>query len=249
VTEQAPAPAWNIANVLTGVRIVLIPVFVAFMLMDEQRYGLWRWLAVLVFAVAVYTDKLDGDIARARGLVTSFGKIADPIADKLLMGAALVLLSALGELTWWITAIILVREVGITVMRFWVIRWGVIAASAGGKVKTVAQALGTFILLLPWAPQHLWLACIGWIIIGVAAAITLYSAIDYVRQAAALYRGHRAALGAGAAGAGQAGAEQAAGGQAGAGQAGAGHQEPGRQEPGREEPGRAGTAQHDGGQA
>lgn len=206
MTEQAPAPAWNIANVLTGVRIVLIPVFVAFMLMDAQSYGLWRWLAVLVFAVAVYTDKLDGDIARARGLVTSFGKIADPIADKLLMGAALVLLSALGELTWWITGIILVREIGITVMRFWVIRWGVIAASAGGKIKTVTQALGTFILLLPWTPQHLWLAWIGWVIIGIAAAITLYSAIDYVRQAAALYRGHQAKL----AGAGQAsGAGQA----------------------------------------
>ncbi|WP_394159982.1 CDP-diacylglycerol--glycerol-3-phosphate 3-phosphatidyltransferase [Galactobacter valiniphilus] len=198
MTEQAPAPAWNIANVLTGVRIVLIPVFVAFMLMDAQSYGLWRWLAVLVFAVAVYTDKLDGDIARARGLVTSFGKIADPIADKLLMGAALVLLSALGELTWWITVIILVREIGITVMRFWVIRWGVIAASAGGKIKTVTQALGTFILLLPWTPQHLWLAWIGWVIIGIAAAITLYSAIDYVRQAAALYRGHQAKLAGGA---------------------------------------------------
>lgn len=202
MTEQAPAPAWNIANVLTGVRIVLIPVFVAFMLMDAQSYGLWRWLAVLVFAVAVYTDKLDGDIARARGLVTSFGKIADPIADKLLMGAALVLLSALGELTWWITGIILVREIGITVMRFWVIRWGVIAASAGGKIKTVTQALGTFILLLPWTPQHLWLAWIGWVIVGIAAAITLYSAIDYVRQAAALYRGHQAKL---------AGADQASG--------------------------------------
>ncbi len=180
MTEQAPAPAWNIANVLTGVRIVLIPVFVAFMLMDAQSYGLWRWLAVLVFAVAVCTDKL-------------------------LMGAALVLLSALGELSWWITGIILVREVGITVMRFWVIRWGVIAASAGGKIKTVTQALGTFILLLPWTPQHLWLAWIGWIIIGIAAAITLYSAIDYVRQAAALYRGHQAKL-AGGAGAGETGA-------------------------------------------
>lgn len=186
------ASNWNIANILTGLRIVLVPVFIVFLVMDQHRFGLWRWLAVLVFVVAMYTDKLDGDIARARGLVTSFGKIADPIADKLLMGSALVMLSLFGELTWWITGIILVREIGITVMRFWVIRWGVIAASSGGKLKTVTQALGTFILLLPWAPQHAWLQWIGYVVIAVAAAITLYSAIDYVRQAVALYRGHRA---------------------------------------------------------
>lgn len=193
MTEPSAAapPNWNIANILTGARIVLVPVFVVFLLLDAQHYGLWRWAAVLVFVVAVYTDKLDGDIARARGLVTSFGKIADPIADKLLMGAALVLLSLLHELTWWITAIILVREIGVTIMRFWVIRWGVIAASPGGKLKTAAQALGTFILLLPFAPMFLWVAWIGWLVIGIAAALTLYSAIDYVRQAAGLYRAHR----------------------------------------------------------
>lgn len=191
--SQTPAVSnWNIANLLTGLRIVLVPVFLVFMVMDHQEYGLWRWLGVLVFTVAVYTDKLDGDIARARGLVTSFGKIADPIADKLLMGSALVILSLLGELTWWITGIILVREVGITVMRFWVIRWGVIAASAGGKLKTVAQALGTFLLLLPWAPQLAPLQWTGFLVIAVAAALTLYSAIDYVRQAMALYRSHQA---------------------------------------------------------
>ncbi|RKW70909.1 CDP-diacylglycerol--glycerol-3-phosphate 3-phosphatidyltransferase [Galactobacter caseinivorans] len=191
--SQTPAVSnWNIANILTGLRIVLVPVFVIFMVMDHQEYGLWRWLGVLVFTVAVYTDKLDGDLARARGLVTSFGKIADPIADKLLMGSALVVLSVLGELTWWITGIILVREVGITVMRFWVIRWGVIAASAGGKLKTVAQALGTFILLLPWAPQLAVLQWAGYLVIAVAAALTLYSAIDYVRQAMALHRAHQA---------------------------------------------------------
>lgn len=191
--SQAPAVSnWNIANLLTGLRIVLVPVFVLMMILDHHELGLWRWLAVLVFTVAVYTDKLDGDIARARGLVTSFGKIADPIADKLLMGSALVVLSWLGELTWWITGVILVREVGITVMRFWVIRWGVIAASAGGKLKTVAQALGTFILLLPWAPQLALLQWVGYLVIAVAAALTLYSAVDYVRQAVALYRGHQA---------------------------------------------------------
>lgn len=195
MAEQAPhaaPPNWNIANVLTGLRIVLVPVFVLLLLADAQRYGAWRWAAVVVFVLAVYTDKLDGDIARARGLVTSFGKIADPIADKLLMGAALVLLSLLHELTWWITVIILVREIGVTVMRFWVIRWGVIAASPGGKQKTAAQAVGTFVLLLPFAPMYLWVAWIGWIIIGLAAVLTLWSAIDYVRQAAGLYRQHRA---------------------------------------------------------
>ena len=182
------ASSWNIANILTGMRILLIPVFVVFIILDAANYGAWRWWAVAVFVVATLTDWLDGALARRLNLVTDFGKIADPIADKLLMAVSLISLSVLGDLTWWITAIILVREIGVTVMRFWVIKYGVIAASPGGKIKTVAQMLGTFILLLPTAHfvHGVWWA--GFLIMLIAAALTLWSAIDYVRQAAALYK-------------------------------------------------------------
>ena len=113
---------WNLPNILTMLRIALVPFFVWFLLADapglRSESGLWRWAAVAAFAVAIYTDKLDGDIARSRGLITNFGKIADPIADKLLIGSALVMLSVLGELPWWVTIVILVREWGITALRF-----------------------------------------------------------------------------------------------------------------------------------
>ena len=183
---------WNVPNALTLLRIVLVPVFVVLLLRHGGSDVADRWWAFGVFAVAMITDRIDGDLARRYGLVTDFGKIADPIADKLLMGSALVLLSAMDGLSWWITGIILVREIGVTLMRFWVIRWGVIAASAGGKLKTVSQALGTFLLLLPWAMQWAWLWWIGVVVLVVAAALTLWSAIDYVRQATALYRQHKA---------------------------------------------------------
>src|SRR5919107_143572 len=113
-------------------RIALVPFFVWFLIADapglNSQSGPWRWAAAAAFAVAIYTDKLDGDIARSRNLVTDFGKIADPIADKLLTGSALVMLSLLGELPWWATLVILVREWGITALRFFVIRYGVIPA-------------------------------------------------------------------------------------------------------------------------
>ena len=123
----------NVANALTVLRLVLVPVFVA--LLVQPGAG-WRIAAFVAFGVASLTDLLDGELARRRGLVTDFGKIADPIADKALTGSALVTLSLLGELPWWVTVVILVRELGVTVLRFWVIRHGVIAASRGGKAKT-----------------------------------------------------------------------------------------------------------------
>ncbi len=117
------AGLWNIANVLTMVRIVLVPVFVVFLLAGGT---VWRLAALATFCVASLTDLLDGRLARSRGLVTDFGKIADPVADKALTGAALVCLSALGELPWWVTGVIMFREIGVTALRFWVIRRGVI---------------------------------------------------------------------------------------------------------------------------
>jgi CDP-diacylglycerol--glycerol-3-phosphate 3-phosphatidyltransferase len=174
----------NIANVLTTIRILMVPFFVWFLVAGTFGSTWWRWLAVLVFVLAIYTDKLDGDLARSRGLITNFGKIADPIADKLLLGSALLTLSILGELWWWITIVILVRELGITVLRFAVIRRGVIAASRGGKLKTVTQSLAIFLFLLPVTAGLGWLWGIALAVMLLAVAITVYTGIDYVVQAA-----------------------------------------------------------------
>ena len=140
------AGLWNVANLLTMVRILLIPVFVAFLLAGGTA---WRLAALATFCVASLTDLLDGRLARSRGLVTDFGKIADPVADKALTGAALICLSALGELPWWVTGVIMFREIGVTALRFWVIRRGVIAASRGGKVKTLLQVIAICLYVLP----------------------------------------------------------------------------------------------------
>jgi CDP-diacylglycerol--glycerol-3-phosphate 3-phosphatidyltransferase len=181
------AGVWNLPNVLTMIRIALVPFFVWFLVADapglRSESGLWRWAAVLAFAVAIYTDKLDGDIARSRNLVTDFGKIADPIADKLLTGSALVMLSLLGELPWWATIVILVREWGITGLRFFVIRYGVIPASRGGKLKTVVQTAAIFLYLLPLGAFAPWLAWVAFAVMMAAVAITVWTGVEYVVQA------------------------------------------------------------------
>ena len=186
-TPAKEVPVLNIANILTVVRIVLVPFFVWFLAADESTGGLFRWLVVITFAVAIYTDKLDGDLARSRGLITDFGKIADPIADKLLIGSALIMLSILGELWWWVTIVILVREVGITLLRFAVIRYGVMPASRGGKLKTVVQTVSILVFLLPFASTP---GAWGWWIaaafMAAALVITVVTGLDYIRQAAQL---------------------------------------------------------------
>jgi CDP-diacylglycerol--glycerol-3-phosphate 3-phosphatidyltransferase len=178
---------WNLPNILTMLRIALVPFFVWFLLADapglHSESGLWRWAAVLAFAVAIYTDKLDGDIARSRGLITDFGKIADPIADKLLIGSALVMLSVLGELPWWVTVVILVREWGITALRFVVIRYGVIPASRGGKLKTVVQTAAIFLYLVPLGALAPWLVWVAFAVMMAAVLITVWTGVAYVVEA------------------------------------------------------------------
>ncbi|WP_339131963.1 CDP-diacylglycerol--glycerol-3-phosphate 3-phosphatidyltransferase [Streptomyces sp. f51] len=179
------ASLWNIANILTMIRLVLVPGFVALMLADggyDPATRAWAWAA---FAVAMITDIFDGHLARTYDLVTDFGKIADPIADKAIMGAALVCLSGLGDLPWWVTFVILGRELGVTLLRFVVIRYGVIPASRGGKLKTLAQgtAVGMYILPLTGA-----LATLRFWVMAVAVVLTVVTGIDYVRQAIVLRR-------------------------------------------------------------
>lgn len=179
----APVPNLNIANVLTTLRIIMVPFFVWALVADESAYGWMRWVAVAIFAVAMYTDKLDGDLARSRGLITNFGKIADPIADKLLTGSALVMFSILAELPWWITIVILVREWGITLIRFVVIRYGVMAASRGGKLKTVLQTAAILLYLLPVTHTIAWLGIAAFIVMLLALAITVITGLDYLIKA------------------------------------------------------------------
>jgi CDP-diacylglycerol--glycerol-3-phosphate 3-phosphatidyltransferase len=165
----------NIANVLTVVRLLLVPFFLWLLFTDGTW---WRIAALVVFGVASFTDRVDGQLARSRNLVTDFGKIADPIADKALTGSALVGLSLLGDLWWWVTVVILVREIGITLLRFVVIRYGVIAASRGGKLKTMLQvfAIGFYVMPGPIDPLR-------WALMGAAVVVTVVTGADYVVKA------------------------------------------------------------------
>ncbi|MFG2821924.1 CDP-diacylglycerol--glycerol-3-phosphate 3-phosphatidyltransferase [Kitasatospora sp. NPDC048365] len=184
----APPPqpgVWNIANVLTMVRLLLVPVFVALLFADGGHNPKWRAVAWAAFAIAMITDLFDGELARRKGLITDFGKIADPIADKAIMGAALVGLSVLGDLPWWITVVILARELGITLMRFWVIRFAVIPASRGGKLKTLTQGIAVGMYVLPLTG---WLATARAVLMGVAVLLTVGTGLDYVGQAIRLRR-------------------------------------------------------------
>ncbi|WP_433893131.1 CDP-diacylglycerol--glycerol-3-phosphate 3-phosphatidyltransferase [Streptomyces sp. CA-111067] len=187
---QPKARLWNVANMLTMARLALVPGFVLLLVYGDGHDPKWRSFAWAAFAIAMITDLFDGELARRYGLVTDFGKIADPIADKAIMGAALAGLSALGDLPWWVTAVILARELGITLMRFWVIRHGVIPASRGGKLKTLTQgvAVGMYILVLtgPLATIRAWL-------MGLAVVLTVVTGLDYVRQAVVLRRAGLAA--------------------------------------------------------
>ncbi|WP_327231464.1 CDP-diacylglycerol--glycerol-3-phosphate 3-phosphatidyltransferase [Streptomyces murinus] len=179
------ASVWNVANLLTMLRLVLVPGFVALMLADGGYDPAWRSLAWAAFAIAMITDLFDGHLARTYNLVTDFGKIADPIADKAIMGAALICLSSLGDLPWWVTIVILGRELGITLMRFLVIRYGVIPASRGGKLKTLTQgvAVGMYVLALTG-----WLATLRFWVMAAAVVLTVVTGLDYVRQAIVLRR-------------------------------------------------------------
>lgn len=175
----------NIANGLTLLRILLVPVFVVLLLVDGGHSPGWRVWAFVVFVIATVTDLIDGDLARSRGLITNVGKVADPIADKALTGAALIGLSALGDLQWWVTVVILIREVGITALRFFVIRHGVIPASRGGKAKTLLQNLAIGLYLLPLTG---WAASVRFWMMGVAVLVTLVTGGDYVARAIHLRR-------------------------------------------------------------
>ncbi|MGY1723624.1 CDP-diacylglycerol--glycerol-3-phosphate 3-phosphatidyltransferase [Blastococcus sp. SYSU DS0533] len=192
MTDVAPDPAAtppqsvrlvNVPNALTVLRLAVVPVFAVLLLQDDSLDDTSRYWATLVFGLAILTDRYDGLIARRTGQVTEFGKLADPIADKALTGTALIGLSVLALLPWWVTAVILVREVGVTLLRFWVIRDGVIAASRGGKAKTVLQALAIGLYILPLSGA---LATTRWWVMAAAVVLTVVTGLDYVYRAITL---------------------------------------------------------------
>ncbi|UJP38720.1 CDP-diacylglycerol--glycerol-3-phosphate 3-phosphatidyltransferase [Cellulomonas palmilytica] len=186
--SPAPQPTWNLANVLTVARVLLVPVFVWALLAEGGESVGYRLLAAGVFAVAAVTDRIDGWYARRTGQVTDFGKLLDPIADKLLIGAALVVLSALGELPWWVTVVILVRELGITVMRFFLLRYVVLPASRGGKLKTVLQSFAIGLYVLPLFAMPDAVEVVAAVVMAAALVVTVVTGLDYVRAAVRIRR-------------------------------------------------------------
>lgn len=174
---------WTAPNLLTLLRILLIPLFWWLLMYDDGTNRSTRILATLIFFFASMTDLLDGYLARRQGLVTTFGKIADPLADKALTGVALIGLSVLGELYWWVTILIIVREVGVTLIRFVVLKHGVIPASRGGKLKTIFQMCGIGLFLLPITADTPILWWTRNVVMAIAVVLTLVTGVDYVDKA------------------------------------------------------------------
>jgi CDP-diacylglycerol---glycerol-3-phosphate 3-phosphatidyltransferase len=180
---------WNLPNVLTGIRILLVPVYGYALLQNGGDSVAWRCAATVVFAVAMLTDKIDGDIARSRGLVTNFGKIADPIADKAMTGMAFVGLSIVGDVWWWVTIVVLLREWSVTLLRLSILKRVVVAAAQSGKVKTVFQAVALTGLSLPLRQVSGPLNDVGEVLfyafqaaLAVAVAMTLWSGYEFYRD-------------------------------------------------------------------
>lgn len=189
--QPPQASPWNIANALTVLRILMVPLFVWLVLRDPGAGGdhLELWWAFGVFALAAITDRIDGELARRKNLITDFGKIADPIADKALIGSALICLSWIDLLPWWVTIVILARELLITVVRFVVIRYGVMAASRGGKLKTVLQSVAVGLMLMPIGGL---VATIAWWVMLAAVLVTVVTGLDYLLDARRLWAAGRA---------------------------------------------------------
>lgn len=173
----------NIANLITVARIAVAPLCVWLVLEDAGDHGVWRFVAAALFVAAIATDGVDGALARKRNLVTNSGILLDPIADKILIGGALVALALVGELPWWVVAVIVVRELGITVFRFAMLRTRVIPASPGGKLKTVLQAIAVSSWLVPsWVLLGDWVFTLNWVLMGGVLAITVWTGFVYIWQ-------------------------------------------------------------------
>ncbi|HSE10227.1 MAG TPA: CDP-diacylglycerol--glycerol-3-phosphate 3-phosphatidyltransferase [Nocardioidaceae bacterium] len=198
MTVDAKPSNWNIPNALTTLRIAMVPFFAWALLIDGGESVLWRMVAWAIFVAAMITDKIDGDLARKHDLVTNFGKIADPIADKALTGMAFIGLSLIGEIWWWVTILVLVREWSVTLMRLSIAKHVVLAANQSGKLKTMLQAAALSLLILPLrevggsleAPALVvwWVAVL---LLAAAVVMTVYSGYEFFRDALKQRRHHK----------------------------------------------------------
>ncbi|WP_341925941.1 CDP-diacylglycerol--glycerol-3-phosphate 3-phosphatidyltransferase [Nocardioides psychrotolerans] len=187
--QMSTGSNWNLPNALTTLRIVMVPFFGWALLVDGGDSVLWRTIAYVIFALAMITDKIDGDIARARNLVTNFGKIADPIADKAITGMAFIGLSIVGDIWWWVTIIVLLREWSVTILRLSILKHVVIAAAQSGKIKTTLQALALGGLTLPLrqvdgaldVPGEI-LFYVSQVLLAGAVAMTMWSGYEFFRD-------------------------------------------------------------------
>ncbi len=170
----------NLPNALTIFRILALP-FCAWALFKEGGEDpTWQIIAWTSFFLVGLTDILDGRIARKRNQVSSFGAILDPIADKAFIGTALIGLSILGKIPWWVTAIILFREIGITIIRLAIVNRKVISANRGGKIKSLLQNFSVGFYILP-LPENLYLP--RDILLGAAVLLTITTGLEYLRNA------------------------------------------------------------------
>jgi CDP-diacylglycerol--glycerol-3-phosphate 3-phosphatidyltransferase len=207
MSRPAPDTAqsnWNAPNALTLLRIVLVPLFGWLLLVeggDDESMRVW---AFAIFLIAIITDKVDGELARRRDSVTDFGKLMDPIADKALTGMAFIGLSIIDELWWWVTVVVLGREWSITLLRFWIIRYGVMPASRGGKLKTTLQAIALCGFILPLKMldgvlgtlgEALWWAAAA--VMAAAVVVTVVTGFDYLKEALRIRREGQARAGRG----------------------------------------------------
>lgn len=190
-TAEPRTSNWNVPNVLTTLRIVSVPFFAWALLIDDGESITWRCVAFVIFVVAMITDKIDGDLARKHNLVTNFGKIADPIADKALTGMAFIGLSIVGDIWWWVTIIVLLREWSVTILRLSVLSKVVIAAADLGKIKTTFQAIALATLCLPLRDPDLpsWMEVPGEVVfylaqvcLAIAVALTMWSGWQFYRD-------------------------------------------------------------------
>jgi len=174
----------NLPNMLTGLRLALAPVLALVLAVGGQS-SLGRVVGLGVFAAACVTDVADGHLARSRGLVTAFGALMDPIADKAILATALVALSALGTVPWWVTGVVLGRELVVTLARLAVLNYGVISANRGGKAKAVSQCIAIAVCLVPLPAGAQWLRTLA---LAVAVVLTVVTGLEYVAQAVRLRR-------------------------------------------------------------
>jgi CDP-diacylglycerol--glycerol-3-phosphate 3-phosphatidyltransferase len=189
MSDQSQGSNWNLPNALTTLRIVMVPFFGYALLYDGGDSVTWRLIAFALFVAAMITDKIDGDIARARNLVTDFGKIADPIADKAITGMAFIGLSIVGDIWWWVTILVLAREWSVTLLRLSILKDVVMPASQLGKIKTTLQAVALSGLCLPLRQVDGSLEIVGevlfylsQVLLAAAVAMTMWSGYEFFRD-------------------------------------------------------------------